>query len=431
MADIINNKIEINEMTVRELEQQTADTVKFDDIDQAKNFIRQVWPQVEADKRISQQSPELYERLDRLYKINSIILIPALNQRQLLDILSNGINFYFQEMMENHDIWEKVKAYLVGIFQEDRDAAKEKIRKALLENKELITGKKIKRNNNDYSPSIKEWLIDYTSVVGTKKAGNLEMNQYFTSSKNFQALPTNDKNKVRALIVLYEKLKLSSMEPEGLEEKVSFSIDGRQMLFTEGRFEEIGQEEVESFIAETEEESAAAFKAVEPPVKQAQVEQEVLAAYQGDPKQNKLITKELEKLSKQFGGNNQALRDEFFKAVQKKNTNQTIAILRLLTQNQDLENFIKSDEKLNKFLAAIWEKRYGIDFIAEFNSDPTQLKFMRLFLRYVLEERLGLSLNDAARIGLQLGNIFVSLGKKGYNKMAYFDVKDKSFKWFE
>ena len=125
------------------------------------------------------------------------------------------------------------------------------------------------------------------------------------------------------------------------------------------------------------------------------------------------------------------MRAEFFKTVQKKDVNRTIALLRILAQINDLENFLGEDQKLNQFLGAIWEKQYGEDFSAQFRKNPVQLKFVRQFLRYVLESRLGLESSDAARIGLQIGNIFVGLGKKSYNKMAYFDVGKKEFIWFD
>ena len=140
---------------------------------------------------------------------------------------------------------------------------------------------------------------------------------------------------------------------------------------------------------------------------------------------------EREKLSKRFNNDAAKLREEFFKTVQNKNTNQTIAILRILAQNKELENFLKDDAKLNKFLSAVWEKQFGKDFVSQFQKQPDQIKFVKQFLRYVLEERLGMTASDAARVGLQIGNIFVSSGKKGYNKMAYFDVASKGFKWLE
>jgi hypothetical protein len=427
MAESAIQKLVINEREVKNLEQQTADTMMFDDIDQAKQFVRQTWPQVIADNKLPKERPELYQRLEKLHQVNSIILIPALSEKQLLGLLEKGINWYFQEMMTNHDIWEKIRGYLVAEFPEDRDAIKEKIRRALLENEELITRDKIERNEKDYLPSIKEWLIDYTSVVGVGKADNLRVNEYFTSNKNFQKLPAGEKIKVRNLIVLYERLKRSSLEPEGLEERVSFSVDGQDYLYDEGRIELLSRERVEPRLAP---EGPTITEPTPAPVTPS-IEQAVLTAYQGDVKQQQAIARVQEKLEKKFRDDMARIREEFFSAVQKKNINKTVATLRILAENQDLENFLREDTKLNKFLTTIWAKQYGQDLVEEFNQKPDQLKFVRLFLQYVLQDRLGMSSNDAARVGLQIGNIFVGLGKKGYNKMAYFEVKEKSFKWFE
>ncbi|MDX9892785.1 MAG: hypothetical protein RB292_00010 [Patescibacteria group bacterium] len=435
-------KINISEETVQRLEAETTEAVKFNEVEYARNFIRRTWKQLREDKDWQRADLNLRQRFERLYYLNSILFIPALGEQELLALCQNGIGWYFKEMMDNHDLAEKIKAHLVAVYQADRDSVKEKIRKALLENDEIITAGRIERNDKRHRASIKEWLIDYTSVVGTGKADSLRFNEYFTSNKNFVKLAVGDKQKVRSLIELYEKLKLSSMEPEGMEETIDLVVDGKWFVFDHGRFEEIGlvgspyqgqtpsilPVEPSKFLPDESEPSVALPKTT--PVASG-VEQEVLLAYQGDLDQQRLINKEIEKLNKKFGNNPAVLRSEFFKAVQKKDVVKTISLLRVLAQLGDLENFLAMDEKLNKFLKVVWAKQFGPELAAKFENHPAQVEFVRLFLRYVLEQRLNMSEAQAARIGQQIGNIFVSLGKKSYNKMAYFDVKAKEFKWFE
>ena len=449
--------LKFSDQLVKAFEEHTNNVTHFNNVEEARFFIYKIWPDVLADKRLSQDQPDIYKRLEKIYKINLILAVGILPEKELISLFEAGIALYFLEMIDYIDLWEKIRAKLVTLEHADRDVLKEKLRNAILRNKGKITDNKIERNNQEFEPTIKQWLLDYTSVVGTGKAEAVKINEYFSANKNYQRLNESEKKRIRELVNFYESLKLSSLTAEGLEEKVMFSDDNNDTLIlsngllqtydqkvkdlikkfkaagliTEEESEIMGGDESVIKLSQGEEAGMVTGLQLEKGEQSLPIEQEVLAAYQGDLKRNKLVAKELENLNKKFSGDNKSLRQEFFKAVQKKNANQTIAILRLLTQNQDLENFIKDDPKLNKFLAAIWEKRYGQDFVAEFSKDPAQLKFIRLFLRYVLEERLGLSTNDAARIGLQLGNIFVSLGKKGYNKMAYFDVGSKEFHWFD
>ena len=433
-------KMSLSEQEVKAWEKQTAQAVKFNDVEFARKFVRSTWNEIQANKGLAKDRPDLYERLERLFYLNSILTIPALSEAKLVSLLNKGIGWYFKEMMENHVLWEKIKAYLVAIFLGDRDQTKERLRRALLRNEEILTQENIERNNETYRPTIKEWLVDYTSIVGNRPVDALRMNEYFASSKNFQKLPTDSRDKVRILIELYENLKRSSLAPEGLEETIDLVVDDNWIVFDHGRFENLGK-----FSEETPEvqtiplTSPVAGKADQEfnlpatavGAESPDVSNEVMAAYRGDTNQLKAIVKETEKLTSRFNSDTAKLRQEFFGAVQKKNVARAIAILRILAQLQDLEPFIKEDEKLNKFLTVTWAKQYGQNFAQGFVKNSAQPKYVRAFLRYVLEQRLEMTTSDAARVGLQIGNIFVSLGKKSYNKMAYFDVSKKEFSWFE
>src|SRR3989338_9393324 len=412
---------------LQEFEQHTKDVVRFNMVDEAKFFVEHIWPEILADQNLSKQSNEINDRLKKLYLVNNILLISSLQDKKIFELCEEGIGIYFTEMIDDIDILTLIRGKLVNIYDiDERDIFKEKIRKALLRNNEVIITTPIAKEDRTVKPSIAEWLINYTGFVGVGKVDSVKMNEYFVSNKNFQRLSEQEKNIIRKLIILYEQLKRSSLDPEGLEERVTLYEDGRLAVFRDGRFEDIDPK-IMSRVMEIEKKESQPTELPSTP----SYESDLLAAYQGDPKQQQAITKEEENLKAKFGADLIKLRQEFISAMQKKNVNLAIAGLRLLAQNNDLDNFLATDDKLNKFLAATWEKQFGQDYAAQFSKNPKDLKFVRQFLRYVLEERLRLNETEAARIGLQIGNIFVSQGKKGYNKMAYFDVPSKSFKWFE
>ena len=60
-----------------------------------------------------------------------------------------------------------------------------------------------------------------------------------------------------------------------------------------------------------------------------------------------LTNEEEEKIMNRFGNDLPKLRAEFFTAVQRKNSNRVIALLRLLAQKDDFGKFLKDDIKLN------------------------------------------------------------------------------------
>ncbi|OGY47339.1 MAG: hypothetical protein A2663_00310 [Candidatus Buchananbacteria bacterium RIFCSPHIGHO2_01_FULL_46_12] len=436
------NKIIFDENFVRGCEERTKEVIRFNMLEEARFFTLHVWPEILADKEFQTGLPALYRRLERIYKINSILQLGRLPEEEILSLFESGIELYFLEMVDNLNLWELVKGKLITIMDlQARNDFKKNISKALLRNKHLITRNKLRRDEKEYEPSITNWLVDYTSAVGVGLNSVVKINEYLTRNENCQKLSDPEKNIVRSLIIFYERLKYSSQEPDGLEESITLFSGGQWQVLREGRFEDFDPKVVKllgdyekSLSPEERKQVFGAEETAEPGAKAAflsaeeSARQEIFSAYAGDAGRQKAVLAEEEKLKK---ADKFKLRDEFMAAVQDKNINKTMAAFRVLARSGDLGSFLKEDAKLNKFMAGVWEKKFNKALAAEFIKNADQLKFVRLFLRYILEERLGLGTSDAARLGLQLGNIFVNLGKKEYNKIAYYDVGSKGFKWFE
>lgn len=360
--------------------------------------------------------PGLTEKYEIILTKLSWLALPFLSNKEIEDNFKLKLIFGIKLLQE--DLIDRVKSFFTLAFGNINllEIRRRLILNSISENEEIIGTRDltIEGETVRLKPTIGNWLKDYNQSSDTAKRGQkLSIVEYFSNSKNISQLSKDQIAILRLIFDLYDLLRF-------LPEIASVQETGHVLP------EKIG------FLQDQPEENSPVVKEDIKEVKSVSSEEnEIIKAYQGDPRQAKALQKEEEKISKKIGDNLVGLRAEFFKAVQDRNINRTIALLRILAKQKDIENFLKEDAKLNKFLSAIWEKQYGKGFVAEFNKKPDQLKFVRHFLRYVLEQRLGLQTSDAARVGLQIGNIFVSLGKRSYNKMAYFDVKEKVFKWFE
>jgi len=345
-----------------------------------------------------------------------------LGNREIEDLFSN----YLVELLKRDtDILWPVENYIdyYGDTKKTHDFLNLATR-SMGQNNEKIGKTKINLETQEKSvePTIANWLRHYNSFFAdSKKTATLEEADFFQNDKHVKKLSSDDTKLLKQIIRLYNFLKSPGQFAKSSVQPIK-EIPSKKI----GLPKESGFLPSDNLALEEKQDVLKPEKKQQTPE-----EAEIIKAYQGDPKQVKMIQKEQDKVIKKIGEDPVDLREEFFRAVQKRNVNRTIAILRILAAKKDLENFLKEDKKLNKFLTTIWEKQYGEKFVDEFNKKPDQLKFVRQFLQYVLEQRLGMETSDAARIGLQIGNIFVSLGKRSYNKMAYFDVKNKVFKWFE
>lgn len=441
-------KIKVTSEFVEIIEKTLENVVKFNLLDEAKYFLNELWPKI-SNSNVRNENPDLYKKIKRVQYQCMILIIPSLSEKKLLELFENGIGWYYKEMSEYFSIWELLRANLIIIYpRSKRDDLKKKLQKALLLNQAEITSSAIiSPDGNQKKPTIKNWLHDYIASVGAESTDNLNRTEYFVNNKNFNKLPENEKRIIKNLIDLFNSLNTSSDTIEGMEEKVVIEEDGKILVLSDGNYEYVDSkvasladklapvteikflEEDKVLQKDDKNIKQDSVKVSEALISPNNSQKEIISAYQGDSKQQQEIVKQESQISKKTNGNPEALRAEFFSAVQKKNISKTIAAIRLLANTNDLLAFISEDKKLNTFLKAIWKQSYGQKFADDFAKNPKQQKFLRRFLRYVLEERLEIDTSEAARIAIQIGNILATKGEKGYNRMAYYDVKTKKFEW--
>lgn len=426
MVDFIDQKI------FEEIKKQASGVVFEDDVSRALMFVRN-FSSITSKKGNQQldNAPEIAKKYESIILSLRAVALASLSEKEVIDFFEKDI----QEVLvvEDLDILEKVK-FRVIVFSDFsyRDKFKRKLREALYRNKKIIGSGQILLDKQKVRPTVVNWLKKYAQLAGPKPANKIVQNQFLTLDSDVLKLTDKNKKALRSLVYLFEYLKTSSMTPEGLEDPVLFNIGGKLKVLKQGNFEDVKlpSSAVLDF-DQVDDDNSKSILGGKSEQENLVMKKEILEAYQGNNKLQKAIAKEIKKLDKKFGSDKEALRAEFFQTTQKGNANRTVGALMLMTQNNELLEFIGEDPKLNKFLSAIWEKQYGADLVADFKINPTNIKYVKMFLQYVLEQRLKMDENDAARVGLQIGNAFAALGKKSYNKMAYFDVKTKEFNWFE
>ena len=394
-----------NPQTYRRLLETVADPQFNAELALAGNFLMTLTNALKPfDNILRQESPALYQDYQKIITYLQFLALPADSADELEKIFAANILFAFDWGVAIEDQIIFVFSY----FALQTDAiAKIQIPalRGLKTNKEKLGSKDIMVDNKPLPPYISHWLKDYDYFSGGFASERvIEEVAYLNQSANVRLLNTDEKEILRQVIRVYNLLRFPVLAPRAEARATGHRLPDA--------LKPVG-ERIQADVA-GERETAQA----------------ILAAYQGDSRQAEAIKQAEDKLKKVVGTDSAKIRDEFFSAVQLKNAGKTIACLRLLAQGKDLAEFIKTDTRLNKFLASVWQKKYGEAFVKEFLADPAKPKFVRAFLQYVLQERLAILEADAARIGLQLGNILVSQGKNEYGKMAFFDLQDKKFKWF-
>ena len=209
----------------------------------------------------------------------SFISLPVLDDEDVVDLMKNYFTWQFR--IPNYDLAGKFKAKLINaeIF-ENRDKLKGEIKKVLLNNKGIITGKAEIR-------TIADWLKDYNSKLGTGVADKLKRSQYFVDLKKNKGLDEQDLKKLKTLFDFYENLKLSSLTPQGFEEELPVVVNNKLYIFRQGTLEA-----VEGKIKEVE-----PLKAVDEYGAKITELQKMLSQYPAGSLERKAVEEELRKLS--------------------------------------------------------------------------------------------------------------------------------------
>ena len=67
--------------------------------------------------------------------------------------------------------------------------------------------------------------------------------------------------------------------------------------------------------------------------------------------------------------------------------------------------------------------------VREFKNDPAGAKFLAMFFKYILEQRLQLPAEQAVMMGMVVSNLARRAGELEYQKMVYGDMESQKFLW--
>lgn len=188
-------------------------------------------------KEREKQDPALFRKFKIVQAKYGFACLPTLAEDEILDLIKNYLSLAFG--INDYDLWAQLKKYLVTIRHEDRDRLKGEIKNILINNTTKITSTNLLIDKKEAIGSASNWVRDYHGQVGTGAVDQLLFEQYFINSPNIKRLLPEEKEKVKTLLKLYEKLKISSKTPQGYEEKVLMKIGGELKVWNEGRLEDL------------------------------------------------------------------------------------------------------------------------------------------------------------------------------------------------
>jgi len=228
-----------NSVFLEEIEAKAKDIIGEDRFREAYDLGKALEQVIEKSVDFKDRNSELYNKYREIIIKLKWLGLPIMTEDMVVDYFKNNFTKIFDipEFTYN-DLWRKLSAVLLGMMVfKDRDKLKKRIIQVLMANRERITGSKIMVNKEVVKPTVANWMQDYNSTLGTGKVNKLERTQYLTSGENVKKLDGKEKARIKLLFDLYEKLKLSSLTLEGLEEDIPVDEEGMVGIIKGGVFE--------------------------------------------------------------------------------------------------------------------------------------------------------------------------------------------------
>lgn len=206
----------INEAQINDIIQASEDVIRYNEFESCLKMIGEIDVFIDENS-LESVEPALFARLNRLIVRLKWVAMNIFNREEVFDLFSSHLQEAFS-MGEYLDLSDKFRSFLLGVtLHEERDEIKSNIKNILNRSQAQLTSKKLASGQ---SPTVENWLKLYISSLGIGIVDKLKLNQFYLNDLNFRNLSDPEKEKVKKFFAFYEKLKLSSLTVEGIEEPV-------------------------------------------------------------------------------------------------------------------------------------------------------------------------------------------------------------------
>lgn len=341
------------------------------------------------------------------------ICFSLLNKKQAQEVLQKGMDEIL--LLQGIDFIEELKKFFIFNYSIiiDRVATKDEWVEMLIKNDNKFISLTV---NNKKLNTIGDWLQNYLASINQEEPDLIKINHYLNNSNIVSKLKNEDLARLKKLLYIFEYLRLARFKPMLLDDELSATDESGDYIVTGDRVEKVDAE-TKKLVGD-----------IANILNISRAPSQVKEAYTKD--KTKLITKN--KIIENYGSLKKAglnLIERMKKnSINKGDKNEVISILEYLSQNGELLKIIRGP-KISSELKKIFQQSKILNEQEKQINIPESIGFFQNFLKYMLEEKLFLNENDAAREGQKIANILKNSIKVDYLKISYFDLDKEEFMW--
>jgi hypothetical protein len=324
---------------------------------------------------------------------------------------------------KSYDLKIRINIRITTLLLEDKERKEihKELVEALYHNQEKITKADLVINGKSVDPTIDNWLSDFVGVVGAEaNVSSIKKAEYFTNSKNMQKVTPEERKLLDQLFRLYGALKnfYHDLERKDLGDIYIFPFtEEEQKAFVDDM-----QAEVDAQAKQNPQAKASGDGKAAAPV-------DIMSLYADKPSDRKKIDEAKKTFAEETRKEYDKIADKLEMELLNRKKHNILACLELLAEIGAMDNVLARDQRYQKYLTGYFKRNNLQGEGVEFKKNPYQMKYIQMFLKFVLLERLGIDQTEGARIAANISNIFMANGVSAYGQLAYLDLSDNKFKW--
>lgn len=390
-------------------------TARFGDLSKLVNFFSS---RLTHDfERAYPERAQLYRSLLIWTKFVVLHLLPDDDVEQLMA----------KHLLEGFDLEIDIRQRIKLLFQQSwdpylRGEKRDRLLKAFSENEQQLWPGKLELGNGRMAPAtVSNILLDYNRFAKSDEPrGSLEQASYLDRSPNTKGLTESNRARVLQIIQLYDFVRYPPIEEMAREQVVSPLIQsgpkvpGAKRALPDEPLQIPGQ-------------GVPLSATIVDPMERLKIQYQTYRA-----KRRPVLDAE-DALMVGTGGDVQALKRELAAASRNREKYRLIACLKILAREQALVTAVQSSPAWQQATADFVVRKYRDEISdrelplvqqqAKSRADLPQV--LAEFLQYLLREKLEMSQNDSALVGVEIGQL---LGGS-FEGMAYGNQQTGEFEW--
>jgi hypothetical protein len=368
--------------------------------------------------------PEAAAFYDDLYAKAMWLALPYLGEKDGLAIFESRLTAAFK--LPDFDLWEKTRQWLLNFLMEDRDDIRAKVFEAIRKSGAEATNTALKLGETSQAGTVGNWVNYYQNAMGPDLAPDpLKLSQFFYTDKAFNGATVEEREKLRQLFRLVDKIKLSSFDAPGFEEDIVVKDESGEMQdYYEGEELKLGAEAKEK------------LKLIRRAPTSEQEKARLAGLLRGAAEEVEEIAKMEEEIQAAAAGDEPKLRDAFYQELSPvpgklPAPRQLVAYLKQLARAGVLDTLLSRDKRFFDLVVRAYTESGQTQKIDDLKVYPTSAAHLAVLLQILLRDFGKMDENASARFAVQLANIMAKQGKDKYLGQAYLDEDSEEFFWSE